>query len=306
MSYTLNSIDLKTTIGFIPLQRSDSTLALTGFLDMPERLGKCFHDWGMIHGIEPYTSPSDIRFGGRDLSLYGVIIGTSKEDCAYKVNALNTLINSFTGLVPLSCDYGIFQVYVNAAVTGEYLGDNGIQYGVGITIPFREPVVDISGTIPASDGDLDIDGISFSALGAVLITFTGDRWHRPAPKSSELTAYFSEGYKITKTEALKLGIRLLIQQPTFELFKSKIQGLYALFSAPGERNLLVKDDLFRRVFACSGFKVSELKNINNSFYGFVDIELMQAGLATEPMYLGDNLGNYITDNLNNKILVSWM
>lgn len=301
MSYSLNNINLTILCNFIPGKQDKSNLALAGFMDMPARLGKCFNDnWKSIHGVEPYTSAEEIRFGGRDISLTGTIIGLNKDDLANKLKSLTDLINSFTGLVPLTSEkWGTFMVLVNEPISGVRIG----QIGLRITIPMREPIVDLSGTLPASDGDMGFDGISFSALGGVLLSLDGDRWNRTAPKSQELTAWFNEGYRITKTEAPKLNMKVFLRQPTFFQFRNKVKGLYAIFSKPGERNMIIKDDLYRRVFACSGFKIKGLNSRNNSFYGTLEIELIQTGLASQLTYLGDNQGNIITDNLNNKILV---
>lgn len=302
MSYTLGGVNLE-TFGFIPTQQSDSNIALSGFLDMPARLGKCFHDWKSENGIEPYTSASEIRFGGRDMSLVGAIIGADKKDCIDKLTALQTLISSFTTLVNLTSDkWGTFQVYVNGVTQGEYLGEKGLR----ITIPFREPVVDLSGIYPASspDNDYGFDGISFEDLGGVLIEFNGDRRNITAPKGFETTDWFKEGYRITKLEGAKLHMQIFISQPDSSAFRTKIKSLYQLFKAPGERILIVMDDLYRRVFACEGFKVSKLNNRNGKFYGFVDIDLMQVGLGqSQWYYLADNAGNLITDSLNNKIIL---
>lgn len=302
MSYTLGGVNLD-TFGFIPTQQSDSNIALSGFLDMPARLGKCYHDWASEIGIEPYTSASEIKFGGRDLSLIGAIIGTDKKDCIDKLTALQGLITSFTTLVNLTSEkWGTFQVYVNGATQGEYLGEKGIR----VTIPFREPVVDLSGIYPAAspDNEYGFDGISFADLGGVLTEFNGDRRNITAPKAFETTAWFKEGFHITKLSGAKLHMQIFISQPDFAEFRTKINSLYQLFKAPGERNLIVKDDLYRRVFACEGFTVTKLNNRNGKFYGFVDIDLMQVGLGlSQWYYLADNAGNLITDSLNNKIIV---
>lgn len=302
MSYFLGGTNLS-TFGFIPGHQPGSNLALSGFLDMPARLGKCFHDWASEVGIEPYTSASEIRFGGRDLSLTGAIIGTGKKDCIDKLAALQGLISSFTTLVNLTSDkWGTFQVYVHGDIQGDYLGEKGLK----ITIPFREPVVDLSGIYPAGtpDNEYGFDGISFADLGGVLTEFNGDRRNITAPKGFETTDWFKEGYRITKREASKLHIQIFISQSDFNAFRTKIKSLYQLFKAPGERNLIVKDDLYRRVFACDGFKVSKLNKRNAKFYGLVDIDLMQVGTAqSQWYYLADNAGNLITDNLNNKIIV---
>jgi len=301
MAYVLNAINLTTDYGFYPGKQPGSSIALAGFLDMPARLGKCWHDWGKIHGVQPYTAASEIRLGGRNISLVGCILGADKYDCMLRAESLNNFIDSFTGAVNLVSPWGTQSVFVNGAVTGDYFDETGL----GITLNFREPTPNLTGILPIGSGEIGIDGISWADLGGYLAEFGGDRRNRPAPKGFNLTQYQTERYITTKRSASVLNLKLFIEQPSFTAFKTKIQSLYALFSSPGERNLIVKDDFYRRVFACEGFKVTEISNFNGTFVGFVEIELMQAGLAQPVVYyLADNLGNFITDSNNNKIIVN--
>lgn len=301
MSYILDGVNLNTEYGFYPGRHDNSSLGLAGFLDMPKRLGKCYHDWGAIHGVQPYTSANEIRFGGRDLSLVGFIMGSSKSDCAIKLNNLSKQIDGFTGAVDLVSNWGTQSVFVNAPVVGDYFSDTCLKVSIG----FREPNPDISGTLPTDSGGVDgIDGISFEEMGGYLVSFGGDRRNRPQPKSFEVTQYEREIYKTTKQSETKLNLRIFMEQPNFAIFEQKIRGLYALFSKPGERNLIIEHDFYRRVFAIDGFEVSELYNYGSSFTGYVSIDLIQAGLIDgELVYIGDNEGNFIVDHNFDKILI---
>lgn len=299
--YTLNGQNLA-NFNFIPTKQSGSDLALSGFLDMPERLGKCFHSWPSKNGVEPFTSANEIRFGGRDLSLFGHIVAANRDEAVGKLANLYNAINSFGGLVPLTTDWGTFQVYVKDPIIGDYLSEGILK----VTIPFREPAPVMQGILPPStiNNEFGIDGILFSTMGMVLIGLEGDRYNRTATKTIPLTSYQKEGWSIGKTGESKLILKLFIKQPTFATFKTAIGNLYAIWSAPGERNLIVPDDLQRRVFACEGFTISNIRK-DNGWYGFIDIPLIESQQAQPIYFLGDNLGNYITDNLNNKILLKW-
>lgn len=299
--YTLNGQNL-TNFNFIPTKQSGSDLALSGFLDMPERLGKCFHSWPGQHGVEPYTSASDIRFGGRDLSLFGHIVGADRDEAVGKLASLYSAINAFGGLVPLATDWGTFQVYVKDPIIGDYLTDGILK----VTMPFREPSPNILGLMPPStvNNDFGIDGILFSTMGMVLIGLESDRYNRSATKTIPLTSYQKEGWSIGKAGESKVTLKLFIKQPTFVTFKTAIGNLYAIWSAPGERNLIIPDDLQRRVFACEGFEVTNIRN-DNGWYALIDIPLIESQQPQPVYFLTDNQGNYITDNLNNKILLKW-
>jgi len=299
--YKLNGINLA-TYNFIPTKQSGSDLALSGFLDMPSRTGKCFHNWPGQHGVEPYTSVNEIRFGGRDLSLFGHIVASSREQAVERLANLYSAIDGFGGLVPLATDCGSFQVYVKEAIVGEYKAEGILK----VTIPFREPIVQLWGIMPPAtvNNDYGIDGIAWSTMGVVLIGIEGDRYNRAQSKGADITAYAKEGWSIGKTGESKLILKLFLKQPTYQTFLAAIGNLYSIWSQPGERNLITTDDVHRRVFACEGFSVTDIRN-DDGWYGMVEMPLIESQLSGVATYLGDNQGNYITDNLNNKILLKW-
>jgi len=300
MAYLIHGYNIQTKWGIIAIKPNNSDLALSGFLDLPARLGKCYHSWGATHGVEPYTNASEIRLGGRDLVLLGAIMGANRQECIEKLNAFYKYINDLNSLIEFASPYSAHQVYVKEPVIGEYLGETGLR----IMVTMREPEPVVDGSIPQPTGEYGIDGIDWSSFGAVLISLEGDRRNRPSGKDASFTAYRKEGWGITKTEAGKLNMKLYIKQSTYQDFANKIGGLQQLFIKPGERNLIVKEDLQRRVFACNGFKVTDIRN-NDGWYGMVQIELIESQIPQIITYLADNAGNYIIDNSNNKILIKW-
>lgn len=131
---------------------------MSGHLDLPARIGKTSHSWAESKTVQPYVAPSEMRFGGRDLTLVGTIIGTDKNDCLDKSNALKNLVNGFTTIVPLSSKWGSFNVYVKS-IEITFLADLALT----VVIPIREPLVNINGTLPTPDGgEFGIDNYSFS------------------------------------------------------------------------------------------------------------------------------------------------
>lgn len=133
MNYTLNNIDLETTFGFIPGKAPGSNLALEGAWDMPKRMGKLFHDWGDEDGVEPYVDEEDIRFEGRDISLYGFI------DTRTNLNGLKKFLKGFNSLVKLSCMWGSWDVYLKGGLEATNHKDQGFE----VIFRFREPVIDL-------------------------------------------------------------------------------------------------------------------------------------------------------------------
>lgn len=297
--YSLNGISLD-TLGFIPGKQDGSNLALTGFLDFPSRVGTTEMDWADEHGIEPYVSAGEIFFGGRDINLIGFIKGIDRDDCENKRMQLVALIDSFTTLVPLVSKWGTSNVWVNGVVAGDFLTNQYLR----ISIPFREPAVNLTGTLPVSGSpEFGIDGYSFKALGGYQISLTGDRWNRPAPKTGSFSVYGKEGYQITKKVAPELTFRLYIKQDTYTLFAAKISALYQLLGSPGLRSLTANNDSIRSFYVKDGFKVTSMYSRPNCFIGIVECKIVQSGTPGTFEDLEDYLGNMITDNAGNPIQV---
>lgn len=266
--YKLNYTDLA-LLGFTPVRQEGSDLALSGFLDMPARLGKTFHDWADENGIEPYVAVEEIFFGGRDLKLQGVITGATRQECLQKLNLLYNLADA-KSLVPLDTSWGSYQVYVNAPVVADYLGEQGL----GITIPFREPAVAMTGILPATDGAAyGIDGISFEALGGAFIELTGDRRNRTAPKPAALTAFGKEGYQPTRLSAPEMQLKLAFKQPDQAALRAKVTALMGLMAAPGIHQLKLQDGPSFSFFVKDGFTVTHLHFSGTPCMAVIDCKL---------------------------------
>ena len=272
--YKLAATDLS-TMYFTPLRQDNSDVALTGFLDAPARLGDTYYSWASEDGFEPYVSAADIAsggFGGRDLSLIGVVQGASESETRNRVEAIHKLIDGFSDLVPLVTDYGTFQVYVNGMIAGDYLSEKGIK----VTIPMREPVVNMSGTVPKGNGAaVGIDGISFEQLGGACLYLNGDKYSRAAPKSADITAYGKEAYAIARKEASVLDLRMAIRTNTYPELKTKVTSLMALFNSPGMRAVTAPGDKTRSVFAKDGFSVSMIHLTGEFCACVIDCKLIE-------------------------------
>ncbi|WP_342328606.1 hypothetical protein [Pedobacter sp. FW305-3-2-15-E-R2A2] len=272
-TYRLNNIDLG-SLGFIAGKQNGSNIALTGCFDMPARTGKTFHSWGAEHGIEPYVSAAEISFGGRVISLVGYIYGAGKLDCTNKANRIFELIDSFSDLVPLSCKWGTYQVYINQPIAGEFIGDKALK----MTFSFFEPIAVMNGIMPSwTNAEHGIDGISFKDLGGVLLSSVGDRANRPSPKGLNFTSK-TDGLAGIKTEVREITLKIFIDQPDPVAFQAKINGLYALFSAPGLRKLNMPTDLNRQFFVKDGFKVSNINSRPNRMTGIVECKITEGAL----------------------------
>jgi hypothetical protein len=313
MGYTLNSIDLS-TYGIIPTQAPGSNLALEGFLSMPERINKTEHSWGDANGVEPYVSPAELFWGGRDLTFHGILKAASRDAAETALMQLYAMLDSLTGLTTLACDWGSWQVYVKGQIDVTYLGAGVCT----IRIPFREPVVDMTGGVIPASGDFTqvagIDGVDFEDLGFTLVSFEEmgiranrieGQLHRPAPKSPEAIGYEQEAYQVTKTEARKLQLKGVIQKASYAGLAATVRDLYALFSQPGTRMLYIPEDKIRIVFAKNGFQIRQILG-SNTWTAELHIQLTESGEYAAPedlLYLVDTVGNYVTTTVGQKILV---
>jgi hypothetical protein len=135
MSYTLNGVDIR-RYGLYPARGEGSNVAIAGCWDFPQRINKAYYDWGENNGIEPYLEPGQIFFGGRTITLYVVLLASNRNDATYKITNLYRNIDAFSGLVSLACNYGTFNVYVNDAISVNYI-KNGKAI---VKLSFREPL----------------------------------------------------------------------------------------------------------------------------------------------------------------------
>lgn len=301
--YKINNIDLAAVFGFIPGQRPDSNLAVSGCWDMPARIGKTHHDWGDEDGIEPYVSAEEIRFGGRDIVLSGLIKGDDPEDGLRKLYDFYDQLLVLDTYYALECDWGMWNVFVNGEIKAEWI-ETGGWYTV--EIPFRQPIVDLSGDIPEpSDlsNDLGIDSRSFQELGFIFLRLD-EYAGRPAPKGLTRTVWPQEPWRINRVGHRTIKMKGIFVTATYNEFTAKLQGLYALLSCPGLRNINKQNDALRKVFVKDQVKVDQVYISSQNVMAVIEIEFTEAEKALiDWTYLADTDGNIIIDSEGNKILV---
>lgn len=325
--YSINSVELS-TFGFMAGRHRGGRVAISGAWDMPARIGKTHNDWGDENGIEPLVSVGEIYFGGRDLSLTGYVRGTDRLTALAQVYSMfETLGVIGGGLLTLESDvYGSWEVYVSGAVTVNRIWQGWCE----VTIPFRQPIVDIDAggqvgipdEVVLQDGEgtgiLDeegneiivgeynwngwgIDGISFNNLG-LIVTKMERQMDRPAPKSFERVGYRNEPWAVRPTGWRTVTIEALIKQPDLEGFELATGGLARLMAREGLRTITHKGDILRTVFAKDGFVVSRVHNYPGLVYGFVTVQLTEATHQFEWGYLEDSTGLEIETSYGNIII----
>lgn len=321
--YKINQIPLA-NYGITPGKAPLSNIALEGFLDMPKRLGKTFHDWLDEEGIEPYVAADELFFGSRGIRFYGFITAESQEDTVLKLRALYDDFGRLTATVALNTPYGIFNCYLKDKIEAKYIGEGAAS----IVLSFEEPNVDYPNRILPEERTIQqyhIDFIPFSAFGA-FIEQTEGQYDRPELKQANFTSYNTAGYQLTKVGPLKVKLTLWFQEANFIALRANIQRLHQLLGSVGTRTINI-DNTERDSFAVDGFSVSQIRLLNNKAIARVRLELLMAfdgkpvitpwlldfrneGVrdssgnfvreqVTEPFYLWDSLERKVFDkNLN--------
>jgi hypothetical protein len=249
MAYTLNNIPLS-TYGITAGHSPQSNIAIKGCFDMPERIGECFHSWDDESGVEPWVLADEIFFAGRDITLHGSITGTVSGLNGY-IGNLYSAINAATGLSVFVTPYNSASGYVKSVIP-EYM--NG---GCSLVMTFREPVIALTGTTPASGVNAyTIDSIPFTSFGLYLSK--AEALHDlPELKEQFFTKYGSEGYQIVKRKNNTLDFNGFITGTSLADFQSKIQSLYKIFSSAGTRTMVL-NGVTVVCFATSGFTVDNV------------------------------------------------
>lgn len=252
MAYILNSVDFS-TYGILPGQISGGNIALRGCFDMPERIGDVYHEWGDENGLEVYAASAEIFYGGRDIAFEGLIEGT-RETIYSGLQSLYTNINAASGLQVFSTPYGNFNVYPKQASPTHHRGISIIK------MDFREPVPDLSGgTIPETGSDLyTIDAVPMRSFGLYASSYTGVI-SLPEMKQMQFTKAEEEGYQITKRRANKIELSGVLLADDLTTFMANIKNLYALFTAEGERQIILRNQATIAGYILNGFKVDKIR-----------------------------------------------
>ncbi|WP_157972223.1 InlB B-repeat-containing protein [Pleomorphovibrio marinus] len=289
--YSLNQIPLADH-GILPGKQPNSSIAIAGIFDFPERTGKTYHSWGDQHGIQPYIRADEIFFAGRDISLMGFVKAQNETEAIDKVLDLYQEIDAFNHLVLLTCKWGAFWVHVVDEITAQYISRGYFR----IRMVFREPVPDLTGTLPTGDSqNPGIDGVEFKDLG--LLPMKGFKvLNRSGAKQASYISHSQEGYGRKKRGLNEYTLSFHIQEPSFVSFLGKIRGLYEMMKSPGLRTLRHMDGTYREVFVKDGFSLQNIKHTKTYFYSRINISFAEVRLLRSWNVLTDNLGNVLVDN----------
>lgn len=287
--YYLNGVDLS-VFGFIPGHASGSNIALSGAWSLPKRLGDCYHDWPEIKGVEPYVENVDIRFAGRDLSLYGYIVGDSWEKFIENTDEFFSAILQYQDLVELKSDFGIYNVYVKDAIRLDNKGNGRGE----IILKFREPIVDITGVVPDGKSTIGdgIEGMTYKSLGLTVLKST--YLDRPVIKAQNHTSWEKEGYRVTKPKVGTLELEMLLEADDYSGFLRMVQQCYYLFGGSGVRDIVINGDA-ATYFCVNGFSVDDII-IQERVYANFKVKLLDGYILNEHILCDDDTDIAIGDD----------
>lgn len=266
-NYTLNGKPLA-DFGFIPGQVDGSNLAIAGAWDMPSRIGKVFHEWADQASVEPYLRADELFFGGVDLRFRGLVQRNLSHTSIGQLLAYYEEIDGYNTLVPFSCDFGTWNVYIQAGITAQVFDDNWAV----VEQVFRMPVQLLTGVLPLTGGSSDpgIDGYTFDQLGVLLLAYDVEL-NRPAIHEGQYTVYGREGYQLTKRGFNTYTRRFLVDATNYAGFNTIVTNFRHLLSLPGKRVLRLDDGLYREVFCKDGFRVTDVYFDKDRVTGVIEV-----------------------------------
>ncbi|WP_286755513.1 hypothetical protein [Roseivirga sp. UBA838] len=298
MAYTLNDIDL-TDYGIIPAKGSRGNIALAGFLDLPQRMGKSYHVWAEDDGPEAWADASLIGYEGRDLTLSVIIRGSDLTEAQENIHALYDAMTSFTDLVELGTPYGTFNVLVKDAQALDYIGHN---YFRG-ELRFREPQPVLSGIIPTEPNpsalENSLDGILLSTLSLTYLEWKNEN-NRSAVQPYELPTYLKEGYKTTLPAPHQYELKCLLLSENIASLITKAKAINAIWLQAGTRDLVINEVSIASCIAPEGISYSDITVEDSRASAIVTMQITQMDEQFTTL-LADGDGFALADELGTLI-----
>lgn len=246
--YFLNGKNLS-DFGIVPARTNTNHIAITGGFDLPKRTGTTYYNWPLENSVEPFVDGNDIIFGEREIRFSGTIWGNVNSN----IEALSTYIGSLPELFPLSCKWGTWNVKLSKEIQITPIDRDNSK----ITMSFKEPVPDLSGTLPSSSGKNDIDGYGWNDFGLWLESIKGGQ-NIGAFKNLSVTQ--NPFYTLPSSgghEETDITVKANFICTGFDDFKTRVKSLYPVIGGPGLRKIRYRGIEYTG-FAAEGFTVSDI------------------------------------------------
>lgn len=233
---TFNGVDFK-SLGIV-------VQFVNGILDMPNRKGETFYDWG--DEIEPLVSAEDIYFGVRHI----VFDAFFDERLGVDFGMASDTLRDVTDNADLVTDYGTYSVRLDELrIIRSYKG------GKTLKIIFKELNPDLSGGLPTSTGldGVRIDGYDlFTNFG--LLVEEVKKFEVSKLKPSRETTYKSNPL-MRYRQPPEIEVKVNANYASKADMTTKIKALNALLAKPGLRHFVHKGTGFQCMID-EGFKVN--------------------------------------------------
>lgn len=224
MNYKIDNTPLS-SFGAIP-SPSSSHFALSGMLDLPNRLGITEYNWGT--SIEPFVDEEDIELNGRTLTL----------SVAIKKTNLDAFKSACVSCKELSFDYDTFRVIQKDEIKVEEIRDY-----CKVSVPFWQNEVELKTVdiIPSGHGIAMIDNYNLARDLNMYIGKSIDILNASNRINIETTEFY------TKTQyrgGWNIELQCSITGHSFEDIYHKINQLQAILMLPGMRSLYIRNNYF--------------------------------------------------------------
>lgn len=300
--YKLNNI-LINNYGLTPGRAPGSSIAIAGFMDLPKRNGKVYHDWGEVAGVEPYTAVTDHKLYDKGrVIFYGYVRSTTRTNVVKRIEELYHTLAA-QEYHTLSTPWGTFtQLYVKEKIEVDWLGPSAAKLKL-VFDGYELPLAYVALPIPAETGLHHIDNRSFVDFGA-FVEKVENNFDRPDTKEAFSSNYLHP-HQVTKPGYKEFKLSLLFYATDYEALKANIKAFYiALMFFPGTRIMNV-DGLERECFNIEGVQVQQLQISAGQAICKLTLEMALAfdGVPQEPLYLLDEENTAIANNAGKLIQV---
>lgn len=301
--YAINNI-LLTNFGITPGRAPGSNIAFEGFLDLPKRTGKAYHDWSEEDGVEPYVASTDRRnYTLTQSFFYGHVTGATRDEVIVRLEELYQYLSAQQSKFEFASPWATITGYVKEKIQVSWLGQAAVS--IRLTIDGTEDVFTLTdpGHEEKETGLHHIDNIPFADFGA-FVTSVNDNFNRPATKE----AFFSTneyGCQVTKPGYKEFELNLTFYANDFDALKQGIDNFYYYLTVPEGTRIMNVDGLERECFNIEGATVRNIKVMNGLAVATMSLRMALAydGVPKEGRYLLDDDADPITSNAGKVIRI---
>lgn len=296
--YRIDDLDLR-TVGFVPGHFSESqNIAISGHLDLPQRIGKTHGTWAEHDGLEPYTRPEEIFFAGRTLTVVGHVFGDSRSDLYNKIKTVNAKLDEISGEFTLYSKWGSWTVTIQRFEVVRIIGGKA-----ECKLYFREAQPDLEGEAPSTaSGGYGLDGFSWDDLKVIKLKTAGEL-NRGESKKLETSVFGYEFNRVISHNPIDIALEFFVRRPTYADLVTTIKNFGALVSGPYNRILNLEDGSARECFSKDGMTVRDIRVTSSECYANIDLRLTEIRRYSSYNIMGNQDGFALGDSRGRALIM---